>query len=66
MLAKLFKKNHNEPMILLAMEDVTEKKHLEQQKDDFISIASHELKTPVTSMKAYTQILQKNPIDYEG
>ncbi len=33
------------------------KKALEQ-KDEFISIASHELKTPVTSLKAFTQILQ--------
>ncbi len=31
---------------------------LMKRKDDFISIASHELKTPVTSLKAYTQILQ--------
>ena len=59
---KIVQKNSNKPMILLAMEDVTEKKHIEQQKDDFISIASHELKTPVTSMKAYTQLLQKHPL----
>jgi PAS domain S-box-containing protein len=37
--------------------DVTEQRRLEQQKDDFISIASHELKTPVTSVKAYAQLL---------
>lgn len=30
---------------------------LMKQKDDFLNIASHELKTPVTSLKAYTQIL---------
>ncbi len=59
---KVVQKNSNEPMILLALEDITEKKHIEQQKDDFISIASHELKTPVTSMKAYTQLLQKHPL----
>jgi two-component system CheB/CheR fusion protein len=44
-------------LILLAIEDITRSKQLEQQKDEFMSIASHELKTPVTSVKAYTQIL---------
>ena len=39
--------------------DITEQKYLQQQKDDFIGIASHELKTPVTSMKAYTQVLER-------
>ncbi len=39
--------------------DLTERKKLERQKDEFISIASHELKTPVTSLKAYAQVLAK-------
>lgn len=39
--------------------DISKIKSLEQQKDDFLGIASHELKTPVTSIKAYTQVLQK-------
>lgn len=39
--------------------DITEQKNLQLQKDNFISIASHELKTPVTSIKAYTQVLEK-------
>ena len=31
---------------------------LMNKKDDFMNIASHELKTPVTSLKAYTQIFK--------
>ncbi|MHA4846766.1 PAS domain-containing sensor histidine kinase [Flavitalea antarctica] len=37
--------------------DITPRKLLEKQKDDFISIASHELKSPVTSIKAYSELL---------
>lgn len=29
-------------------------------RDDFISVASHELKTPVTSVKMFTQVLKKH------
>jgi signal transduction histidine kinase len=36
-----------------------EQKGLQRQKDEFIGIASHELKTPVTSIKAYTQVLER-------
>jgi two-component system CheB/CheR fusion protein len=45
------------PGILLVMEDITDRKMAERFKDEFIGIASHELKTPATSIQAYTQIL---------
>jgi PAS domain S-box-containing protein len=45
--------------ILGTLLDITQVKRLEQQKDDFISIASHELKTPITSLKASLQLLDK-------
>ena len=46
-------------MILLALRDITDIKHREQQKDDFLSMASHELKTPITTLKAYSQLARK-------
>ena len=39
--------------------DVTERRVLENQKDQFIGIASHELKTPVTTIKGYAQLLEQ-------
>ncbi|HVW97125.1 MAG TPA: ATP-binding protein [Mucilaginibacter sp.] len=45
--------------ILGTLLDITEFKRLQQQKDDFISIASHELKTPITSLKASLQLLER-------
>jgi PAS domain S-box-containing protein len=38
--------------------DITQRKKLEQQKEEFLTIASHELKTPVTSIKAYGELVQ--------
>lgn len=39
--------------------DITEKKLAEQRKDDFLSVASHELKTPLTAVKASIQLLNR-------
>jgi PAS domain S-box-containing protein len=39
--------------------DIHDQKQLIDQKDEFIGIASHELKTPLTSMKAYVQLMER-------
>lgn len=46
-------------LILLAIEDVTEKKLIDKKTEKFISMASHELRTPITSIMAFMQILEK-------
>lgn len=39
--------------------DISIEKRLEQNKDDFLSMASHELKTPIATLKLYSQMLQR-------
>lgn len=39
--------------------DIDEMKRQERQKNDFIKMANHELKTPVTTIKGYVQLLKK-------
>lgn len=43
--------------ILLVFHDITEIKKLEQTRKDFVANVSHELKTPVTSIKGFAETL---------
>jgi len=41
------------------IEDITEQQLLKLHKEEFISVASHELKTPITSLKANLQLMSR-------
>lgn len=45
--------------VVVVFEDISERKTLEQQKDEFLSLAAHELKTPLTVVKGNSQLLQR-------
>jgi PAS domain S-box-containing protein len=37
--------------------DITDRKHLEQMKDEFVSTVSHELRTPLTAIKGFIELV---------
>ena len=54
----LYQENGHD-VIQCTIRDITERKELERRKDEFIIMASHELKTPVTSLKGFLTLLQR-------
>ncbi|MDR2598690.1 MAG: hypothetical protein LBC73_00250 [Oscillospiraceae bacterium] len=55
----------NELGATILIVDVTAARQLEQQKRDFFSNASHELKTPITSIIGFSEMLNKDMIKSE-
>jgi len=53
------------PGVVLVMHDTTELRRLESLRRDFIANVSHELKTPLSSIKAYTETLRNGAVHDE-
>lgn len=51
------------PGVVLVMHDTTELRRLESLRRDFIANVSHELKTPLTAIKAYAETLRGGAMD---
>jgi signal transduction histidine kinase len=49
--------------MVVAFQDVSERRRLERMKDEFISTVSHELRTPLTSLRASLGLIQSGALD---
>jgi PAS domain S-box-containing protein len=49
--------------MVVAFQDVSERRRLERMKDEFLSTVGHELRTPLTSLRASLGLLQSNSLE---
>lgn len=56
----------SERVVLVVYQDVTVLKEAEALKDQFVSLATHELRTPVTVLAGYADLLLKHATKSEG
>ena len=52
--------------VVLILRDVTQQKRMEQAQRDFISHASHELRTPISSLRGFIELLEGGAKDDSG
>lgn len=56
-------KSATKPGVVVVMHDVTTLRRLENMRRDFVANVSHELKTPLASIKAYSETLRMGAIN---
>lgn len=55
--SRLCEKSVNRDGLVLLVHDVTDERHIDQMKSEFVSMAAHELQTPLTMILGYSEIL---------
>ena len=50
---------------IIHFQDITERSHVDRMKSEFIATAAHELRTPMTTIFGYAELLKDMPLDAE-
>ncbi len=58
-----FKDSKEERNGLLTLVDITKQKEIDKAKSEFVSLASHQLRTPISSMKWSLELLSATPLE---
>ncbi|MBM7571948.1 two-component system histidine kinase PnpS [Aquibacillus albus] len=63
--APIFNEKHDLKGVVLVFHDITEHKRIEQMRKDFVANVSHELKTPITSIRGFAETLLDGAMENE-
>lgn len=61
--APFLDEDSNRVGIVFVLQDITEAEQLENMRREFVANVSHELKTPITSIKSYTETILDGRVD---